>query len=98
MPAVAKATEHPTDKVKPKLRGFPDVIAVLFAEPTVATLLYHARSRVPTVAAIVYGMCLTMLFAVSATYHTFMWSVKTRSLLRRFDHSMVYVLIAGRYT
>lgn len=98
MAAAQKAANHPTERTKPKLRGIPDVFATLFAVPAVATLIYHAQPGLPTLAATVYGVCLVMLFTVSATYHTFMWSVRTRSVLRACDHSMVYVLIAGSYT
>ena len=93
--APAHAANH---AVKPRLRGIPDIVAVMVALPAVLSLVAHARLGASTLAATVYGACLVMLFATSATYHTFMWSPAVRMVLRRFDHSMVYVLIAGTYT
>ena len=39
-----------------------------------------------------------LLFTVSAIYHTGTWSPRTWAFLRRFDHSNIFVLIAGSYT
>ncbi len=39
-----------------------------------------------------------VLFTVSAIYHCGTWSPKTWSCLRRFDHSNIFLLIAGSYT
>ena len=83
---------------KPRLRGIPDVVASCFALPGVYLLTHVARPGTASVAATVYGVCLSLLFLVSAIYHTFMWPLSVRHILRRFDHSMVYVLIAGSYT
>ena len=44
-------------------------------------------------------MCIRdRLFTVSAIYHTGTWSPRTWAFLRRFDHSNVFILIAGSYT
>jgi hemolysin III len=95
---VSVAAETSEERVKPLLRGIPDVAATLVALPAVFMLVQHARAGIATIAATVYGICLLLLFSVSATYHTFMWPLHVRMMLRRFDHSMVYVLIAGCYT
>jgi len=39
-----------------------------------------------------------MLFAVSAIYHRGNWSPRVWALLRRMDHSNIFLLIAGSYT
>ena len=39
-----------------------------------------------------------VLFTVSAIYHTGTWSPRTWAFLRRFDHSNIFLLIAGSYT
>ena len=85
-------------KVKPRLRGIPDVLATCVALPAAILLALHARAGLPWLGALVYGLSLVLLFAVSATYHTFMWPMRVRGILRRFDHGMVFVLIAGTYT
>jgi hemolysin III len=39
-----------------------------------------------------------VLFTVSAIYHTGTWSPRVWAFLRRFDHSNIFLLIAGTYT
>lgn len=50
------------------------------------------------IAAIVYGLSLTALYAASATYHLVRGTEALGKLLRRFDHCAIFVLIAGTYT
>jgi hemolysin III len=45
-----------------------------------------------------YALCVTGLFGVSALYHRRMWSPAARRWMRRLDHSMIFLLIAGTYT
>ena len=46
----------------------------------------------------VYGVCLILLFSVSASYHRGPWSPRTRRVWRRLDHATIFVAIAGTYT
>lgn len=46
----------------------------------------------------VYALSLSALFGVSALYHEVTWSVPVRQRMRRLDHSMIFLLIAGTYT
>ncbi|MGF7233479.1 MAG: PAQR family membrane homeostasis protein TrhA [Frankia sp.] len=47
----------------------------------------------------IYGMSIAALFGTSALYHRRMWSTaRARSLMKRLDHSMIFVFIAGTYT
>src|SRR3989337_4487572 len=39
-----------------------------------------------------------LLYPTSAAYHRITWSPRLRGVLRRLDHSMIFVLIAGTYT
>jgi hemolysin III len=50
------------------------------------------------VAALVYGASAVALYFVSTTYHVFARSDRTRRVMRRVDHSMIYILIAGSFT
>src|SRR5262249_49059790 len=52
----------------------------------------------PRVAAAVYGFGLCALFAASGTYHRWRWNPRWRPLLRRVDHSTIFVFIAASYT
>jgi hemolysin III len=46
----------------------------------------------------VYAASLVALFAASSSYHRFRGGERWLSRLRRFDHSSIYLLIAGSYT
>ena len=50
------------------------------------------------VACVVFGLSAVFLFGNSAVYHLGRWSVKVHSVLRRIDHSNIFLLIAGTYT
>lgn len=84
--------------VKPLLRGwlhlgmFPLVLA---AGVVAVALAPTAGSRW---AVAVFGLTAAMLFGVSALYHRGSWSPRARVLLKRFDHSNIFLIIAGTYT
>ena len=48
---------------------------------------------------LVYAAATVAMFAVSATYHRVQWKSPTaRMRMKRLDHSMIFVFIAGSYT
>jgi hemolysin III len=49
-------------------------------------------------AAALYSLTAIMLFGTSAVYHRFTWSPRAALLLKRFDHSNIFLIIAGSYT
>ncbi|SDZ64422.1 hemolysin III [Evansella caseinilytica] len=49
-------------------------------------------------AVIIFGVSMILLYSASATYHMVIARDKVIAFLRRIDHSMIYVLIAGTYT
>src|SRR3990170_344215 len=50
------------------------------------------------VSSTVFVLSSMLLFGVSALYHRFDWSDRTRRLLKRMDHANIFLLIAGSYT
>lgn len=46
---------------------------------------------------IVYGISLIILYASSTIYHS-LWDARAKKVLRRLDHSAIYMLIAGTLT
>jgi hemolysin III len=50
------------------------------------------------VASAIYAAAALLLFGVSAVYHRGTWSPRAASILRRMDHSNIYLFIAGSYT
>jgi len=51
------------------------------------------------VACAIYALTIVGLFGISATYHRHTWvSVRARTWMKRADHSMIFLFIAGTYT
>jgi hemolysin III len=63
-----------------------------------AGLVVWAPAGRATAATAVYAAALAGLLGTSALYHRVTWRPRIRSWLRRLDHSMIFVLIAGTYT
>ncbi len=63
----------------------------------IKTTLYNP-SAIAISSVIVFGISLILLYSASATYHLVVSSNKVISFLRRLDHAMIFILIAGSYT
>jgi len=94
---------YPTDVVaKPRLRGwihqYCAIAAVIAGAPLVAVSWAEASKRAGH-STLTYTLAIVAMFAVSAIYHRVNWESETvRSRMRRLDHSMIFLLIAGTYT
>jgi hemolysin III len=73
-------------------------VAAFVAAVAGAILVFRASGARARAGALVYGISLVSLFAVSAIYHRPDWSEKVRAVWRRLDHSAIFLLIAGTYT
>jgi hemolysin III len=84
------------------MRGWLHFWSFFVAIGTGATLITLAASTVSGRAALgtsVYGATVLGLFGISALYHRHTWtSVRARVWMKRLDHSMIFVFIAGTYT
>jgi hemolysin III len=84
---------------KPRLRGVSHQWAFFVALLAGAVLVIAAPSGRATFAAAVYAVSMAAMFGASALYHRVDWkSLTARRWMRRLDHSMIYLLIAGTYT
>jgi hemolysin III len=84
---------------KPRLRGVSHQWAFFVSLVTGAALVIAAPSGKATFAAAVYSISVAALFGTSALYHRITWaSGAARRWMRRLDHSMIFLLIAGTYT
>jgi hemolysin III len=81
----------------PRLRGVTHVYAFYCATVAAATLIVFAPGGVARAAGAVYGIGLCALFGGSALYHRWRWNPRWRPLLRRIDHSTIFVFIAASY-
>jgi hemolysin III len=85
------------DELRPLLRGLLHAYAFWVALVAGATLVALAPDATARVAALVYGAGLCALFAASGLYHRWRWNPRWRPLLRRIDHSTIFVFIAASY-
>jgi hemolysin III len=83
---------------RPRLRGVSHQIAAILAVPAAGVLVLRAKGGAGTVAAVVYGASLVLLFSVSAVYHRVYWPLSIRRVIGRIDHAAIFLLIAGTYT
>ena len=83
---------------RPRLRGWLHTIAALLSVGGLVWLVTSAGSDEARVAAWVYGVAAILCYVTSSTYHVLARSERARAIMRRADHSMIYVLIAGSFT
>jgi hemolysin III len=88
---------HP-QPAKPRLRGRLHQFAFFVAVPAGVALVAAAPTARTRVATLVYALSLAGLYGTSAAYHRLPWSPPARQWMRRLDHSMIFLLIAGTYT
>jgi hemolysin III len=72
--------------------------AIASAGGLVALLVLGWHGIEKIISLLVYGFSLVGLFAASATYHLASVRPRVQELLRKVDHSAIYLLIAGTYT
>ncbi|RDU36753.1 hemolysin III family protein [Neobacillus piezotolerans] len=58
----------------------------------------ETASPLAITAVTIFGISMILLYSASATYHMVIAKDKAIAFLRRLDHSMIFVLIAGTYT
>src|SRR3954463_16722374 len=85
--------------VKPRLRGVVHEYAFFVALIAGTALLILAPSAKARLATAIYVLGLAGLLGTSALYHRVTWrKPNVRRWMRRLDHSMIFLLIAGTYT
>lgn len=84
--------------LKPILRGHFHQAAFFTALGACAMMIANAKNPTEVVSSVVYTIGLAGLLGVSALYHRPHWNVVARKWMRRLDHSMIFVLIAGTFT
>src|ERR1700712_2158858 len=70
------------------------------ATAAVSNVASTAAGRGGTAGAVtsIYAATVTLLFGTSALYHRRAWSPGAHQVMKRLDHSMIFVFIAGTYT
>jgi hemolysin III len=86
------------EAVKPRLRGVSHSYAFFVSLGCGVALILAASDGRARVAATIYAFAVSALLGTSALYHRVTWRPAARRWMRRLDHSMIFVLIAGTYT
>ena len=82
---------------RPTWRGVLHSWAFLASIPAGVLLIVFAVGTVERTAAAIYTATLLAMFGTSAAYHRLARSYRSRRIMQRLDHSMIYLLIAGTY-
>jgi hemolysin III len=91
----------PADLGKPRLRGRLHQYAFFVAAVCGIVLCSIAAARpgvTPLLSCAIYSVTVCGLFGISALYHRRIWSDRGYQIMRRMDHSMIFIFIAGTYT
>jgi hemolysin III len=72
--------------------------AILALAGLVALLIVGWSTPAKIISLLIYGLSLIAMFSASATYHMVKAKDKVLLILRKIDHSAIYLLIAGTYT
>ena len=83
---------------KPRLRGVSHQYAFFVSLGCGVALILAASEGRARLAASIYAAAVSALLGTSALYHRITWRPNARRWMRRLDHSMIFVLIAGTYT
>jgi hemolysin III len=86
------------ERVKPRLRGVFHQYAFFVSLASGTLLVLLATTPRASIAAALYAASVSALFGVSALYHRVTWTTAARRRMRRLDHAMIFLLIAGTYT
>jgi hemolysin III len=92
---------RPTDLGKPRMRGWLHVYAFFAAVAGGIVLTAIAATRpglAPVISCVIYSLTVCGLFGVSALYHRRVWSPRGYGVMKRLDHTMIFIFIAGTYT
>ena len=77
---------------------FIGMLMAIFAAVPLLIKAAHEPSRIYIISLAIYAASLILLYAASTTYHTFDISPKVNTILKKIDHMVISVLIAGSYT
>jgi hemolysin III len=93
----AHAAAHKLSQ-KPRLRGVSHQWAFFASLGAGMALVLAASGARAVIAMSVYAFSLSAMLGTSALYHRVTWTPDVRLWMRRLDHTMIFVFIAGTYT
>lgn len=94
MSTAAKRLKEPGSAIT----HFIGMLMAIFAAVPLLIKAAGEPGRVYLVSAAVFIVSMILLYGASTTYHSLDLSEKTNTILKKLDHMMIFVLIAGSYT
>ena len=91
-------SQHHIKEPGSAITHFIGMLMAIFAAVPLLIKAAHEPSRIYVISLAVYSASMILLYAASTTYHTFDISAKINRILKKWDHMMISVLIAGSYT
>lgn len=88
-------------KIKDPGSAITHLIGMLMATLSATPLLIKAArkpDRIHVISLAIFIISMILLYLASTIYHTFDVSEKTNRILKKIDHMMIFILIAGTYT
>ena len=77
---------------------FIGMLMAMFAATPLIIKALHEPDKIHVISLSIFMISMILLYAASKIYHTLDLSEKTNRILRKIDHCMIFVLIAGSYT
>ena len=73
-------------------------VLAIIATPPLLYLAYQKQGTLYIISMILFMLGVILLYSASAIYHTFDISEEVNTRLKKIDHMMIYILIAGSYS
>lgn len=88
--------------IREPINGFTHLAGAVLSFAALIAMIIKATattgSPIAIAAVIIFGISMILLYATSATYHMVIAKESVIAWLRKLDHSMIFILIAGTYT
>lgn len=97
-PHAGTAKRAAEGEAKPMFRGFSHLLAFSSALTLAPILIVITPGIADRFIMATYAVAIVGLFGISALYHRINWSQRGASMLRRLDHSMIFIATAATHT
>jgi hemolysin III len=91
---IREAAHH----VRPRMRGWLHAATLPLSLAAGIVLVVLSPTPEIKIASAIFCVSASLVFGVSAVYHTRTWEPRARGVLKRLDHANIFLLIAGTYT
>jgi hemolysin III len=86
--------------IREPFNGLSHLVGAVLSVVALIAMIVKAATNAPVlhlIAVIIFGVSMILLYSASATYHMVLAKDSVIAFLRRLDHSMIFLLIAGSY-